>query len=321
MSWNTVGDTTSGVANYILEYDKVDSFDSADYTEEPTPTPTETTSHTPYSDISYGTWYWRVKARDNAGNSGEWSDVWSFIIAEPYSITVEAYCEMEATNKVVTFSLNEAEYDSIVTLDNLQLSQDLVAPRTDGSPLHGFKEWKKDGAFYSSEHTIEVTETGTYQIVYEEKTPGLVLHDQDQYFSQILDYECTVWSDQDYTGATVSLVLSESTIEKYSGQVSVDLVAGENIVTVPVDTIRYLEVGYSSGVVLDADVVVEDSSEVVLYQEMSSVEIIACTRNIAWSRVIEIVGNWGLYSSEERAEMWQDVVIAIVSNWGSFSAG
>jgi hypothetical protein len=317
MSWSSASDTTSGVAGYVLEYDKVNSFDSSDYSQ----TSTQTISYSPVSDISYGTWYWRVKSIDNAGNVGDWSDIWSFTIAEPYSITVEAYCEVEITTKVVTFSLNESDYDSTITLDNLQLSQDLVAPRTDGGLFHGFKEWKKDGAFFSNEHTIEVSETGTYQIVFEEKTPSLVLQSQEEYFSHILNYECVVWSDQAYSGASVSLTLSEGAVEKHSSSVLVDLVEGENIVTVSVDTIRSLEVGYISGVVLVADVVVMDSSEAILYQDSSSVGVLACPRSVAWDRVIDIVGNWGSYTSEERAEMWQEVVIAIVSNWGSFSAG
>ena len=76
MSWDPVTDITSGVAGYVLEYDKVNTFDSPDYTL----ISSQATSYTSVSDLEYGAWYWRVQAIDYADNVGDWSETWSFTI-------------------------------------------------------------------------------------------------------------------------------------------------------------------------------------------------------------------------------------------------
>ncbi|MEJ2629469.1 MAG: hypothetical protein P8078_13070, partial [bacterium] len=39
-----------------------------------------TSSYTATNALSYFTYYWRVRAQDNQGNWGEWSDIWNFTI-------------------------------------------------------------------------------------------------------------------------------------------------------------------------------------------------------------------------------------------------
>jgi len=69
--WNHSQDNVSGIDQYEIQLALNPSF---------TNPATYLTSDTTYS-ISYlndGTYYWRVRAKDNAGNLSEWSDVWSY---------------------------------------------------------------------------------------------------------------------------------------------------------------------------------------------------------------------------------------------------
>ena len=75
LSWNTVSDNSLPVT-YNLQVDDDSGFSS----------PTEnvsgrtSNSYTTSSPLADGTWYWRVQARDNAGNVGSWSSGRSFTV-------------------------------------------------------------------------------------------------------------------------------------------------------------------------------------------------------------------------------------------------
>lgn len=69
--WNSVTDGEE----YQLQIDTAGTFVSFEYN--------ITTSNTFYSipvDLSDGTYYWRIRARDTAANWGSWSTIWSFTI-------------------------------------------------------------------------------------------------------------------------------------------------------------------------------------------------------------------------------------------------
>lgn len=75
LSWNTVSDNSLPVT-YNLQVDDDSGFSS----------PTENVSgltnnsYTTSSSLADGTWYWRVRVRDNAGNVGSWSSGRSFTV-------------------------------------------------------------------------------------------------------------------------------------------------------------------------------------------------------------------------------------------------
>jgi hypothetical protein len=74
--WTASSDSTSGVASYILEVDTSVSFDSSNLRRYEV----TTTSYQIPQNLSLGTWYWRVRARDNAGNLGSFSTVNKIIV-------------------------------------------------------------------------------------------------------------------------------------------------------------------------------------------------------------------------------------------------
>jgi hypothetical protein len=71
--WNRSQDNLSGVKEYELQIASSQSFVNPI---------TFTTSDTTLSvnNLNNGVYYWRVSAKDNAGNSSGWSDVWSYEI-------------------------------------------------------------------------------------------------------------------------------------------------------------------------------------------------------------------------------------------------
>ncbi len=69
--WNSVAD---GV-EYQLQVDNVVTFVSLE--EDIT---TSNTFHTVLSDLSDGTYFWRIRAKDTADNWGAWSSIWSFSV-------------------------------------------------------------------------------------------------------------------------------------------------------------------------------------------------------------------------------------------------
>lgn len=309
-SWSITEDATSGVSGYIVELDKVNTFDSGDYIQ----VSLQETSYTPLTDLEHGTWYWRAKAVDNADNIGEPSDSWSFSIAEPYPITVEAYCEVCQSYKTLSFSLNENHYDSTITIDGLQLTNVLTAPRTDGNPLHGFKEWKKDNVYYSNEHMTEITETGTYQMVFEEKQDSLSSSSENSPFSNILEVEFVIWSTQELIGTEIELaVLDGQNVVSSINQI-VDLELGENIIILEIDSLS-LSTSYYGGDTFDIDVNVEDSGQQNMFSTSSSVTYTQCSKQSIFMRLNQVASDWSQATAQERGQLFATYLNPLASLW------
>jgi len=66
----------TGAATYELEVDNSSSFSSPEIHR----TSLTSSYYLASSSLSYGTYYWRVRAKDSNGNWGSWSGVWSFTI-------------------------------------------------------------------------------------------------------------------------------------------------------------------------------------------------------------------------------------------------
>jgi len=74
--WTASSDSTSGVSSYILEIDTSPTFDSSNLKRYEV----ATTSYQIPQNLSLGTWYWRVRARDKAGNLGSFSIVYKIVV-------------------------------------------------------------------------------------------------------------------------------------------------------------------------------------------------------------------------------------------------
>ncbi len=73
LSWSTASDDGSGVDHYEIQIST-----SPDFAHIVVQESTQTNSYE--TDLSDGTYYWRVRAVDSVGNAGDWSDVYSFIV-------------------------------------------------------------------------------------------------------------------------------------------------------------------------------------------------------------------------------------------------
>ncbi len=73
LDWNDSTDNQSGVKEYIVQYSVNSNFSDVD-------TLTVTQSQIDLESLSDGTWYWRVKAVDNDGNTSIWSTTETFVI-------------------------------------------------------------------------------------------------------------------------------------------------------------------------------------------------------------------------------------------------
>lgn len=98
-SWSTASDATSGVASYTLQVSSDPVFSSPQ-----TYSGITTTSYSLASQLSVGTWYWRVEARDNAGNVGPWSTTQSFTPALLASFTFSPSSPLVAQSITFTAS-------------------------------------------------------------------------------------------------------------------------------------------------------------------------------------------------------------------------
>jgi len=79
-TWNPATDATSGIASYTFQIDTSTTFNSGNLK---TISGIISTSYAPDTPLSGGTWYWRVCAKDNAGNNGLYSSYWSLTITVP----------------------------------------------------------------------------------------------------------------------------------------------------------------------------------------------------------------------------------------------
>ncbi len=73
--WVDSTDSDSGVENYWIQIDNDEDFSSLLHENSAVPVAENTYVYT-FPDL--GRYYWRVRAVDNAGNIGEWSDGWNF---------------------------------------------------------------------------------------------------------------------------------------------------------------------------------------------------------------------------------------------------
>jgi len=84
--WSGVIDELSGLACYEIQVDDNPDFMSLNWSSSPTGNTTISSA------LPDGTYYWRVRAVDNAGNTGDWSEVWSFtIITENQAPVIESW--------------------------------------------------------------------------------------------------------------------------------------------------------------------------------------------------------------------------------------
>ena len=90
--WSDITDA----ANYELQVDNIDSFDSPDIDENNLTSSTYTAS----SSLADGKYYWHVRAKDSAGNWGGWSGTWSFTIdtKAPAAPTLSSPSDGSTTN-------------------------------------------------------------------------------------------------------------------------------------------------------------------------------------------------------------------------------
>ncbi|MEM3519742.1 MAG: PGF-pre-PGF domain-containing protein, partial [Candidatus Hadarchaeales archaeon] len=115
--WYWASDGESGIENYWIQIDDEPTFTSP-FTENTLRPPSENTYLFNFS--SYGTYYWRVKARDFVGNENEWSYV--FKVSLRRWILVESWTA--AVNAPITgWALREDWTDTITTTAQWQLAE------------------------------------------------------------------------------------------------------------------------------------------------------------------------------------------------------
>ena len=232
-----------------------------------------------------------------------------------YSITVEAYCEPEAASKIITFSINGIDYESPFTRVNFQSSYNLTAPRTDGNPLHVFKEWKKDGLFFSKEQSVEITGSGTYQIVFEEKTSSVSCTPETVPFSNYLDIEFVVWVTQDYLNAEIAFDILDELVFLTSHTKVVDLSLGENIIIVEFDTLS-LSTSYRLGDSLAIEVDVVDQTQQSILSGTYTISLDPCTKLAIFTRLNRIAFEWSQSSPIEKGEIFVNYLNPLAYLWG-----
>jgi hypothetical protein len=129
LDWNAA----SGASNYEWQLSNVAAFP-------PTPYASGITSGTAYtfpSSLPYGRYFWRVRAKDSAGNDSNWSAIWSFTttqgnatltvtpVSGPYGGIVSLSARLTKTvdgapivGKIITFSLRGASVGGAITNAN-----------------------------------------------------------------------------------------------------------------------------------------------------------------------------------------------------------
>lgn len=182
LSWQAPGYSLSSSNPYRIQIDGDSSFSSLfrDYY----------TSSTHYSPtLSYGTWYWRVLARDASGNSSSWAGPWSFTLAasspspsssatsSPSSSTSSSSSSSSSSASSFTVSNTPSGVNST---DSFSPSISLSLPsnpntqfflkgafiKSGGSNYFGktqvFGSWVKNSAAYSSQVSITTDGSGNY---------------------------------------------------------------------------------------------------------------------------------------------------------------
>ncbi|MFH1282201.1 MAG: S8 family serine peptidase [bacterium] len=186
--WTQVEDNVSGVRDYEIQVDDLESFDSPEYS-------VYVDSHQviPDRNLPIDDLYWRVRARDNAGNYGEWSGIKTFgrLNAKPVA--------------PVLFAPADREFIAISTPTFLMHAQDL-----DGDELLYKLEISADG-FSNILHTYIQEKEGQGWVV----DPGWEVHD-DGSVSYTLSVQDALadnvytWRTQAYDGIEWSVYSSTS---------------------------------------------------------------------------------------------------------------
>jgi hypothetical protein len=78
LSWAAATDALSGISHYEVQVDNDANFGSLENTGV-----TTSTNYTVGNELSEGTWYWRVRAVDRAGNAGDWENSWFRVDVTP----------------------------------------------------------------------------------------------------------------------------------------------------------------------------------------------------------------------------------------------
>jgi len=126
LDWNPV----SGAATYEWQISTAPAFIS----DPVNPNSTTASEYTFPSSLPYDTYYWRVRARDAAGNAGRWSAIWSFTtipgstaltvtpVSGPHDGTVSLSATLTKTGdgspiagKIIVFKLNGAIVGAAIT--------------------------------------------------------------------------------------------------------------------------------------------------------------------------------------------------------------
>ncbi|MEM3466633.1 MAG: hypothetical protein QW566_09205, partial [Candidatus Jordarchaeales archaeon] len=117
-SWSASSDSTSGVASYTLQVDTSTSFNTVNLKSYPGIT---ATSFTLPVDLSPTTWYWRVRAKDKAGNDGSWSATWSFrvITSPPPPTTYNLWLVVRGTSNGIYYRAYGGAWGSWVRVPGL----------------------------------------------------------------------------------------------------------------------------------------------------------------------------------------------------------
>mgnify|MGYP000064708189 CR=1 FL=1 len=95
LEWRSVSDPPPGqIDHYIVEVDNTPSFNSPNKKTYITASTSKITEP-----LNLGTWYWRVRAVDKAGNRGPWSEIASFTIVKG----AEIYAVIRGTNNRIYY--------------------------------------------------------------------------------------------------------------------------------------------------------------------------------------------------------------------------
>lgn len=152
------------------------------------------TSTTYSPELTSGTWYWRVKAKDSTGIWSDWSSTWSFILStsnptptdtqsenSTYSTPSTQIVEPTPTSSSSKSNFIISEIPSSINSDqSFSISIELSLPnnpssnfylkgafkKADGSNYFGFTKvgsyWIKNGSSYSSQVQINTDSTGSW---------------------------------------------------------------------------------------------------------------------------------------------------------------
>ncbi len=105
LDWEDSGDNTGGVGlkEYVIEYADNETFTDAI-------TQTVVSSTFNISDLADGTYYWHVKAVDNADNNSDWSQAASFVIDSPdtQAPSIPAGLEVSVTGNIASLDWEDA---------------------------------------------------------------------------------------------------------------------------------------------------------------------------------------------------------------------